>query len=223
MATDLPRSNCICRSGRLSKSRLSKIIAPLGICASSGSKPMIASEVSDLPLPDSPAMHRVFPGQSAKLTSSTTRCVPNWIDRRSTESSGAGNRTADITLLIKHAVGKIERHHPVRPIDDFADAQIAAHGAEHIGLFRRHPFVRGTAHRWYSLPRRGRRSSGQANAGEGAVAVPIQMLGHWARVAKRGVFSGISLTTSSFTTTSIALSIAVPQTSPSPCARRCHQ
>nr|VXZ92830.1 Uncharacterised protein [Klebsiella pneumoniae] len=64
MATDLPRSNCICRSGRLSKSRLSKIIAPHGICASSGSKPMIASEVSDLPLPDSPAMHRVFPARA---------------------------------------------------------------------------------------------------------------------------------------------------------------
>ncbi|SLV90989.1 Uncharacterised protein [Klebsiella pneumoniae] len=46
---------------------------------------MIASEVSDLPLPDSPAMHRVFPGQSAKLTSSTTRCVPNWIEAAAPE------------------------------------------------------------------------------------------------------------------------------------------
>ena len=60
---------------------------------------------------------------------------------------------------------------------------------------------------------------GSANAGRRRCSRPIQMLGHWAEVAETRAFSaGISLTTSSFTTTSIALSIAVPQTSPSPCA-----
>src|SRR3954454_13886387 len=86
IATCLPRTTDICRSLRPSNSRPRNLTEPV-ICAETGSSPITAIEVTDLPEPDSPTMPNTSPGRSEKLTPRTACTTPSSVGKRTLRSS----------------------------------------------------------------------------------------------------------------------------------------
>ena len=111
------------------------------------------SAVIDLPEPDSPAMQRVSPTASSNERSLTTirdPCgVATSVVRSRTARMGSltlpSMLTAGVSVegkvsraptSLKNDAREIERNHPIRLIDDFADPQVSADRGEHIGIDR---------------------------------------------------------------------------------------
>ena len=119
--------------------------------AGCGRSCMIASAVIDLPEPDSPAMHSVSPRVSVKERSDDDRALavlaahrdaePGDIEHRAFRGRVRGSRPGPVgcrCASFEDAAREVERHHPVRHVDDLADPQIAADRHEHIGVDRVH-------------------------------------------------------------------------------------
>ena len=135
--------------------------------AGCGSSRMIASAVIDLPEPDSPAMHSVSPRASVKERSETTGALAVLAAHRNVEAGDVEHRAfrdsrrpgptaPDLVALLpsfEDAAREVERHHPVRHVDDLADPQIAADRSEHVGVDRVHAVARGQAGRSSARPR----------------------------------------------------------------------
>ena len=71
IAMSRPRRSRMAFSSSASRLVPSKVASPSTLLPRLGSRPMIASEVTDLPQPDSPTRPTVWPGRTSKLTPST--------------------------------------------------------------------------------------------------------------------------------------------------------
>ena len=94
IAISRPRRSRIWAGESRSRSSPSKIAAPSTVLPRVGSSPMIASDVTDLPQPDSPTRPTVWPGRTSKLMPSTalngsSPRLPNVTRRSRTARSGS--------------------------------------------------------------------------------------------------------------------------------------
>src|SRR5438552_8076166 len=149
MPIRLPRRLRIASGASVRMSPPSKMMRPAKAREGGlSSRRMMDMAVTLLPQPDSPTSPTVSPAPTAKLASSTTRRSPCSVSkatlRPSTASSaGAGVQPlSDIpgpapACLLEDDAREIERHHPVRHVDDLADPEIAGDAAQHIDLHRR--------------------------------------------------------------------------------------
>src|SRR5829696_8021274 len=97
IAMSRPRRSRIAFSSSPSRLVPSKLATPSTLLPRLGSRPMIASDVTDLPQPDSPTRPTVWPGRTSKLMPSTAMngfspCRVNVTLRSRTDSSGSSPR-----------------------------------------------------------------------------------------------------------------------------------
>src|SRR3954467_3275943 len=101
MAMRSPRRAFMRCSPSFVRSSPRKLMARAFLWAPRGSRPMMASEVIDLPQPDSPTMHKVSPRRTWKDTSRTGCTTPEGV-RMSTCRPCTSSTTGDSAALIRH-------------------------------------------------------------------------------------------------------------------------
>src|SRR5687767_8864438 len=100
-----------------------------------GSRPMRARAVTDLPDPDSPAMHSVSPLSIEKLRSCTTVTGPVGVAKATRRLSSLRRLMlvcAPRGPLVHNHAQEVEADHPIRHVHDLADPEIAADRAQHV-------------------------------------------------------------------------------------------